>query len=82
MVQLDHELCFADCQLHDRVGGMDATLVDTATCSAGQGISFDGSGFVELEDVSITRAGSIVIRSINRERSYMPSMLGRRPPAL
>ena len=36
------QLCFAECDLFDRVGNMDATLVNGATCVEDEGIIFDG----------------------------------------
>ena len=51
---LDHELCFDQCVLQDNVGGMDATLVNGATCVAGEGVVFDGvDGYVDLVDQSL-----------------------------
>ena len=39
---LDHSLCFDRCELTDQVGGMDATLANGATCTAGEGVVLDG----------------------------------------
>ena len=48
---LSHSLCFDSCDLTDQVGRMDASLVNGATCSIGQGIVLDGrDDFVELAD--------------------------------
>ena len=41
-VALDHSLCFDQCALADQVGGMDATLMNGATCTAGEGVVLDG----------------------------------------
>ena len=50
---LDHELCFATCELNDRYGGMDATLMNGAACEPGEGVMFDGDDdYVDLADVS------------------------------
>ena len=48
---LSHSLCFDSCDLTDQVGRMDASLVNGARCSTGQGIVLDGrDDFVELAD--------------------------------
>ena len=48
---LDHGLCFDP---HDQVGGMDATLMNGATCTPGEGVVFDGvDGYVDLADVPL-----------------------------
>ena len=48
---LSHSLCFDSCDLTDQVGRMDASLVNGARCSIGQGVVLDGrDDFVELAD--------------------------------
>ena len=51
---LDHSLCFDQCALDDQVGGMDATLMNGATYTLGEGVVFDGvDDYVDLEDQSL-----------------------------
>merc|ERR1712185_198967 len=51
---LDHSLCFDHCELADQVGGMDATLMNGATCTPGGGVVFDGAyDYVDLVDQSL-----------------------------
>ena len=62
----DHALCFAECDLVDRgvVGGMDATLMGTATCEKGlAGLVCDGSdgSYADLNDVALGGAMSIEV---------------------
>ena len=52
-LNLDHSLCFDQCELQDQVGGMDATLMNGATCTPGEGIVFGGNDYVDLEDVQL-----------------------------
>jgi len=48
---LTHSLCFESCDLTDQIGSMDASLVNGATCTAGQGVVLDGQDdFVDLAD--------------------------------
>ena len=62
----DHALCFAECDLVDRgvVGGMDATLMGTATCEKGlAGLVCNGSdgSYADLNDVALGGAMSIEV---------------------
>ena len=68
---LAHELCFDSCILNDQVGGMDATLVNGATCTVGEGVVVDGvDGYVDLSAVEIGGATSIAMW-------FRPSAMGR-----
>ena len=62
----DHALCFAECDLVDRgvVGGMDATLMGTATCEKGlAGLVCDGSdgSYADLNDAALGGVMSIEV---------------------
>ena len=53
-LDLEHSLCFDQCALDDQVGGMDATLMNGATCTPGEGVVFDGvNDYVDLLDVPL-----------------------------
>ena len=70
-VGLAHELCFESCALNDQVGGMDATLVNGAACTVGEGVTVNGvDSYVDLDAVEIGGALSISMW-------YRPSTMGR-----
>ena len=52
---LDHALCFsAACRLSDVVGSLNAELEQGATCTAGDGVYFDGvDDYADLENVEL-----------------------------
>ena len=59
---LDHSLCFDRCELTDQVGGMDATLANGATCTAGEGVVLDGvDDYVDLVDQALGGAMTIAV---------------------
>ena len=76
----DHSFCFAECELGDKIGSMNATLVDSL-CAEGEGVVFSDNtqkvtlsgapmgGSMSLAVWVLTVGGSFVINNFNNDDS-------------